>query len=125
MRLLQFALYALALGGFFACQTQTAEENTWVEEKPQKEIPSPQHTLTKDQTHNKFSSTIEPVLTVKSGAVIEAFTEDASDEQLTAGSDLEALANLTGPREFLVETVAVEAAHAHRFAVVGRIEVAE
>ncbi|MEM6764562.1 MAG: acetamidase/formamidase family protein [Bacteroidota bacterium] len=58
-------------------------------------VPEPQYTLTKDQTHNKFSSTIEPVLTVPSGAVIEAFTEDASDEQLLAGATLRDLARLS------------------------------
>ena len=52
------------------------------------------HTLTKDQTHNRFSSAIEPILRVKSGAVIEAFTEDASDEQLSPYSDINALDSL-------------------------------
>lgn len=52
------------------------------------------HTLTKDQTHNKFSSAIPPILRVKNGAIIEAFTEDASDEQLNAHSDLAALDTL-------------------------------
>lgn len=56
---------------------------------------SPDYTLTKDQTHNKFSSTIPPVLTVKSGAIIEAFTEDASDEQFKLGSTIEDLRNLS------------------------------
>ena len=53
------------------------------------------HTLTKDQTHNRFSSTIEPILRVESGAVIEAFTEDASDEQLGPDSDISALDSLS------------------------------
>ncbi len=48
-------------------------------------VPEPQFTLSKDQTHNKFSSRIEPVIRVPSGAVIEAFTEDALDEQITPG----------------------------------------
>jgi len=43
------------------------------------------YTLTKDQTHNKFSSIIEPVLKVEDGAVIEAFTEEAADEQIKPG----------------------------------------
>ncbi|MEM7511599.1 MAG: acetamidase/formamidase family protein [Bacteroidota bacterium] len=60
-----------------------------------KVIPEPQYTLTKDQTHNKFSSAIAPVLTVPSGAVIEAFTEDASDEQLLAGATLQDLMKLS------------------------------
>jgi len=49
------------------------------------------HTLTKDQTHNKFSSSIPPILRVSSGMVIEAFTEDASDEQFHLNSEMEAL----------------------------------
>jgi acetamidase/formamidase len=59
------------------------------------EIPQPQFTLNSDQTHNKFSSTIEPVLTVPSGAVIEAFTEEASDQQLTPDSKEEDLINIS------------------------------
>jgi acetamidase/formamidase len=54
----------------------------------------PQFTLTKDQTHNKFSSSIPPILTVKSGAIIEAFTEDASDEQFNLNSTVDDLKNL-------------------------------
>ena len=54
-----------------------------------------QHTLTREQTHNKFSSTIEPVLTVKSGAVIEAFTEEASDGQFNLNSTINALDSLS------------------------------
>jgi acetamidase/formamidase len=53
--------------------------------------PQPQYSLSKDQTHNKFSSAIEPVLRVASGAVIEAYTEDASDEQFDLNSNIEAL----------------------------------
>lgn len=55
---------------------------------------TPQFTLTKDQTHNKFSSAIEPILKVKSGAIIEVFTEDAFDEQLNPNSTVEDLKNL-------------------------------
>jgi len=63
------------------------------------------YTLTKDQTHSKFSSKIPPVLTVKSGAIIEAYTEEASDEQIKLGDGPEVLADikfdpihpLTGP----------------------------
>ncbi len=52
------------------------------------------HTITTDQTHNKFSSSINPVLTVKSGAVIEAFTKEASDGQFNPHSTLGALDSL-------------------------------
>jgi acetamidase/formamidase len=65
----------------------------------------PDFTLTKDQTHNKFSSAIAPILRVKSGAIIEAYTEDASDEQFNLNStvedieslDFEPIHPLTGP----------------------------
>lgn len=43
------------------------------------------HSLSRDQTHNKFSSQIEPVLEVDDGAVIEAYTEEAADEQIRPG----------------------------------------
>jgi acetamidase/formamidase len=57
--------------------------------------PTPQYTLTDDQTHNKFSSTIDPVLTVPSGAIIEAFTEEASDQQLAPNSNEEDLMGIS------------------------------
>ncbi len=58
-------------------------------------VPEPQFTLTKDQTHNRFSKTIPPVITVPSGSIIEVFTEDASDEQFNAESDVSALTTLS------------------------------
>ncbi len=55
---------------------------------------TPDYSLTKDQTHNKFSSLIPPVLIVKSGAIIEAYTEDASDAQISVDSDISVLDSL-------------------------------
>jgi acetamidase/formamidase len=52
------------------------------------------HVLTADQTHHKFSRSIPPVLTVRPGAVVEAFTHEATGGQLRLGSsvaDLEAV----------------------------------
>lgn len=51
-------------------------------------------TLMDDQTHNRFSATIAPVMRVPSGAVIEAFLKEASDGQLTPESDAAAVASL-------------------------------
>jgi acetamidase/formamidase len=51
--------------------------------------------LSSDQTHNRWSSAIEPVLTVPSGSVIKVGTEEASDQQLNVNSTLEDLANLS------------------------------
>lgn len=57
-------------------------------------IPEIDYTLTKDQTHNKFSSLIVPVLKVEDGAVIEAFTEEAADDQIKLGMTWEEYINL-------------------------------
>ncbi|MDH3708724.1 MAG: acetamidase/formamidase family protein [Cyclobacteriaceae bacterium] len=91
------------------CQCQnpqpTPESSQEVVAAPAPESPEPQFTLTSEQTHNKFSSTIEPVVTVPSGAIVEAFTEEATDRQLKLNSPIEDLENvsfdpvhpLTGP----------------------------
>ncbi|WP_420632680.1 acetamidase/formamidase family protein [Candidatus Palauibacter sp.] len=57
--------------------------------------PTAQHTLTADQTHNRWSRAIPPILTVQSGAVIEAYLEEAPDQQLTPESTVEDLATLS------------------------------
>lgn len=58
-------------------------------------VPEPGYTLTADQTHNRWSRTIEPVLRVPSGSVIEVNTEEASDRQLTPESTVEDVKNLS------------------------------
>lgn len=81
---------------FFSCN-ETIDETKQATKEPtevEKSIPEVLHTLTKDQTHNKFSSAIPPILKVESGAVIEAFTEDASDEQFHLNSTMAALDSL-------------------------------
>jgi acetamidase/formamidase len=75
-----------------SCTEQATTANQ--QQTEESAIPTPEHTLTKDQTHNKFSSTIEPILRVPSGTVIEAFTEDASDEQFNLHSNLQSLDSL-------------------------------
>lgn len=50
--------------------------------------------LTADKTHSKFSRLIAPVARVKSGAIIEAFTQEASDGQLNVSSSAEDVARL-------------------------------
>lgn len=67
-----------------------------VDNDPQpKELPDANYVLTSDQTHNKWSRTIEPVLTINSGEVIEISTEEATDGQLKIGSDTSDLMNLS------------------------------
>jgi acetamidase/formamidase len=66
---------------------------------------SPDFVLTKEQTHDKFSRLIEPVVRVPSGSVIEAFTHEATGGQMTPTSTIEDAASmdwdkihtLTGP----------------------------
>ncbi|MEZ4588216.1 MAG: acetamidase/formamidase family protein [Gemmatimonadales bacterium] len=54
-------------------------------------IPEPEFTVTAEQTHNRFSAAIAPAIRVPSGAVVEVFTKEASDGQLTAESGLDEL----------------------------------
>ena len=66
---------------------------------------TPDFVLTAENTHNKFSRSIAPVLSVPSGAVVEVFTQEATGGQLKLGDGLEELAAvdwdlvhaLTGP----------------------------
>ena len=68
-------------------------------------VPTPDFTLPADNTHNRWSATIAPVLTVPSGAVVEIFTKEASDGQITlettaadlASVDFGLIHALTGP----------------------------
>ena len=78
-------MLALVMTGCVSVQVQRSADT---------EGPEPDYTLTADQTHARFSRTIPPVLTVPSGAVIEVFTEEASDGQFELGSGLEAVAKL-------------------------------
>ena len=69
------------------------------------ETPAPEYTLGSENTHNRWSSTIPPQLTVPSGAVVEVRTKEASDGQITESTTAEDLASvdfglihaLTGP----------------------------
>ena len=58
-------------------------------------LPEADYTLTSDQTHSKFSRSIEPILTINSGDVVEIATEEATDGQLTIDSDTSDLMNLS------------------------------
>ncbi|MFQ5650850.1 MAG: acetamidase/formamidase family protein [bacterium] len=67
----------LAFPGCQGMQQQSAGSN---------DIPEPQFTITKEHTHNKFSQAIAPALKVPSGAVVEVYTEEATDKQLNINS---------------------------------------
>jgi acetamidase/formamidase len=59
-----------------------------------KRTPKPKFFLTADQTHNKFSRAIKPVLTVPSGAVVQVDTEEATDRQFNVDSAVDAVTQL-------------------------------
>jgi acetamidase/formamidase len=81
------------------CSAESPEE---IADKP---ALKPDFVLTNDQTHDKFSRLIEPVVRVPSGSIIEAFTHEATGGQLTSTSTVEDAARidwdkihtLTGP----------------------------
>ena len=87
-KLLLYFSCLLMLTFIISCTTQDQKSTA------KKQIPEPQYFLTKDQTHNKFSKNIPPVLKVPSGAVIEAQTEEAADEEIKPGSGVEDLVNM-------------------------------
>ena len=88
-----------------ACQAAPPLEEQSAEAPPAAETPAPEYTLGPENSHNRWSSTIPPQLTVPSGAVVEVFTKEASDGQITESTTAEDLANvdfdlihaLTGP----------------------------
>lgn len=75
----------------FAIQGCASTENLAA---PQPTTPAAQFTLTAEQTHNRFSAAIDPVLRVPSGAVVEVYTKEASDQQIGPDATVEAVANL-------------------------------
>jgi acetamidase/formamidase len=68
-------------------------------------VPEPDYTLPADRVHSHFSRDVEPVLRVRPGAVVEAFTQEASAGQLSPTStaadiaelDFDPIHPLTGP----------------------------
>ena len=95
-------LTALALLYSLSCAGSDAPGPEPVEAKT---TPKAEYFLAADQTHNKFSSSIKPVLRVPSGAMIQAHTQEATGHQLNLGSsaadwenvDADLIHALTGP----------------------------
>ena len=74
-------------------------------------VPAAEYTLAAQNTHNRWSATIPPVLTVPSGAVVEIFTKEASDGQITPETTAEELAQVDfGLIHALTGPIAVEGA---------------
>lgn len=93
-RLLRTAAAAVALLAWAGC-SPGPDGGAEPAEETDDAVPEPEHTLTADQTHSRWSRTIDPVLRVPPGTVVEAFTEEASDGQLTPSSTVEDLADLS------------------------------
>ena len=74
--------------------------------------PEPEHTITAENGHNKWSKTFEPVLTVDSGAIIEAHLVEASGGHVTKQTVAEDLPGILaiGPFHALTGPVAVNGA---------------
>ncbi len=85
MRTAVLALFVSVMCFGFGCQQEGWESDV-------QEI---DYSLSADQTHSRWSNTIEPLIRVESGAVIEVATEEASDQQLTPESTVEDLGNLS------------------------------
>ncbi len=95
-------LFVLSLGLVFlaGCSSPAPEPI-----QDQQSAPAAEYFLSSDQTHNRFSSAIPPVLRVPSGAVIEVETKEATDQQLSLDSttadllarDRSLIHPLTGP----------------------------
>lgn len=86
-------LMALALSS--ACAPSGEDTSSAAGSSSARPTPQPGFTLTADQTHNRWSATIAPAIRVPSGAVVEAFTKEASDGQLTPTSTVEDLARIS------------------------------
>ena len=95
--------FTLALGAVWLLGCSGADIQEEQDEQPA--VPAAEYFLSSENTHNRFSRTIPPVLRVPSGAVIEVQTKEASDQQITPTSTAEDLAKrdmslvhpLTGP----------------------------
>ncbi len=74
--------------------------------------PEPEFTITAENGHNKWSNTFEPVLTVDSGAIIEAHLVEASGGHVTRETVAEDLPGILaiGPFHALTGPVAVNGA---------------
>ena len=100
--LLVAALFAMACGSPEPAPAPAAEPDP---------VPVPEYTLAAENTHNRWSATIPPVLSVPSGAVVEVFTKEASDGQITPETTAEGLAQVDfGLIHALTGPIAVEGA---------------
>lgn len=112
------SLLGVALLALGACQAEPRSETSGSSSgtpppsgQAPSALPEPDVSLDADQTHARWSATIEPVVTVPSGAVVEVFTAEASDGQFDENSTDADVANLDfDPIHPLTGPVAVEGA---------------
>ena len=105
-----FLLAALALAAACGSPAPAPAPAPEPESEPDP-IPTPEYTLPAENTHNRWSATIPPILTVPSGAVVEIFTKEASDGQITLETTAEDLVNVDfGLIHALTGPIAVEGA---------------
>lgn len=83
MKIKPLIIVLLACAALHACAARKSAPAAPVEDAVEVKF-----RLGRDQTHNKFSASIPPVLTVPSGAVIEVETEEATDGQIKVDSDV-------------------------------------
>ncbi len=104
-------LLALAAAGACSADVPADPEDGEAARPEAPAVPEPDVVLTADQTHARWSSAIEPVATVPSGAVVEVHTAEASDGQFDRSSTAADVAELDfDPIHPLTGPVAVEGA---------------
>jgi len=86
--------FILAVGSVWLLGCSAADTPERQEEQPA--LPAAEYFLSSENTHNRFSRTIPPVLRVPSGAVIEVLTKEASDQQMSPTSTVEDISNMDG-----------------------------
>jgi len=80
--------------GLWSCQSKDAASTNSVNSNTEDPEIKVDYFLTAEQTHNKFSSAIPPVIRVPSGAIIDVHTQEASAGQIHCGDGVEVLDGL-------------------------------
>ena len=91
-----FRPFSLAVGSVWLLGCSAVDTQERQEERPAR--PAAEYFLSSENTHNRFSRTIPPVLRVPSGAVIEVLTKEASDQQMSPTSTVEDISTMVGSR---------------------------
>jgi len=87
MKVKTYQVFSLILLFILGCDRQESGSRN-------KLVPKPDFIISADQTHDKFSRIIPPVIRVPIGSIIEAYTQEATGGQLNVNSTLEDVKNL-------------------------------